>query len=106
MVPVPGKEVAKEIEAGGRWILKAMSRMLRLATEQEKHAALIEKQATEIKAQAAEIATLREALQALKAREDVVEARAETAATRAASISVADLARRIGHLEARRDGDR
>ena len=57
---------------------------------------------TEIKSQAAEIAALRDEVHTLKAREELVILQAEAAATRAAMHSIADLARRIGHLEASR----
>jgi Tfp pilus assembly protein PilN len=102
-VPVPSKDVAKEIEAGAKSFFGLVQRLLRLSEEQRKHAALIEKQAAEIKAQNAEIAALRDAIHALQTREDVILARAETVAIRSASAGIADLARRIGHLEATRD---
>jgi hypothetical protein len=105
IVPVPGKEALREAEKGAMSFLGLVQRLLRLAQEQQKHAGLIETQAAEIKAQGAEIALLREAVSALRAREEIVMLKAEAAATRSASGSMADLARRIGHLEAGRRDD-
>ncbi len=100
-VPVPNKEISAEIEKGARSLFGYVRRLLRLSAEQQKHATLIEKQTAEIKAQGEEIAALRNELQILKLREELVLVRAESAATLAANQSLADLARRIGHLEAR-----
>ncbi len=66
----------------------------RILDVQDKHAKLIENQA-------AQIVALRDAVNTLQAREDVLLARAELAATQAASASVTDLARRLGHVEER-----
>jgi Tfp pilus assembly protein PilN len=106
MLPVslPSKEAAKEIEEGAKSIFGIVQRVLRVTSEQQKQAALLKKLVEEVKAQAAEIAVLRDELHGLKAREEVVLVRAESAATLAASSSMADLARRIGHLEARHPG--
>jgi Tfp pilus assembly protein PilN len=100
-VPLPSKEVAKEIEDGAKSFFGIVQRVLRVTSEQQKQAALITKLVADLKAQAGEIAGLRDELHTLKAREEVVIVRAESAATRAASTTMADLARRIGHLEAR-----
>jgi hypothetical protein len=100
-VPAPGKELTAELEKGAKSLFAQLQRLLRLSAEQQKQATLIEKQTAEIKAQAEEIAALRDELHVLRAREELVLVRAEAAATLAASHSVADLARRIGHLEAR-----
>jgi len=110
LVPVPSKEVVREIEDGARSFFGIVQRFLRLTADQKEQGVRIEKQAAEIKAQAAritaqaeEIAALRDELHTLKAREELVLVRAESAATLAASHSIADLARRIGHLEATRE---
>ena len=66
-VPVPGKDVTKEIEKGAGAVLRLFQRLLRLSAAQEKHATLIEKQAAQIATQSAETAALRDELHTLKA---------------------------------------
>ncbi len=93
MTVPPTKEIVEELEAGGKGLVQFGLRVLGILDKLETHAKLI-------KAQAAQIEALRDAVHALQSREEVLLAKAEAAATLAASTAVADLARRIGHLEA------
>jgi hypothetical protein len=77
---------------------------MRILEVQDKHAKLIGKQAETIDRQATEIASLRDAVRNLTGREDVLMARAGEMAAQASAATVTDLARRLGHLEAKSDG--
>jgi hypothetical protein len=90
----PTKELIAESESAAGGLFRLWLRITRILDVQDKHAKLIE-------AQAAELTGLREAVLTLQAREDVLLARAELAAMKAATETMNDQARRIGHLEAR-----
>ncbi len=99
-VPVPSKDVVREIESGGKWAFGFLQRLLRLSETQAKHTGLIDKQAADIKALTSDVVELRRTIERLQDREDLILARAEAASTRAAAQMMADLARRIGSIEA------
>jgi hypothetical protein len=95
----PARGFVADIEIGASGLFTLWLRITRILEVQDKHARLLE-------SQAAQIAALRDAVHALQAREDVLPARAGAAASQVASVSVTDLARRRGHLEARSSGSR
>ncbi len=90
----PTKALVAEAEAGAGGLFKLWIRVMRILETQDKHAKLIE-------AQTKEIATLRDPVLTLQAREDGLIARAELAAQKVAGQAMADMARRVGHLESR-----
>jgi hypothetical protein len=89
----PAKEVAVEIETGGRGFIQLF---LRIAGILDK----LDAQSKLIRAQAAQIEALRDAVHALQGRDEVLLAKGETAATLAAGRAVSDLALRVGRIEA------
>lgn len=98
MLPVfPGRETRREIAAEGRKLVSFTRGLLRFGEIQAEHSEAL----TKLQQQ---IADLTERVRALEAREPTLLARSETVATRAAAETTTDLARRIGHLEARHSG--
>ncbi len=89
----PAKELLGEAEAAGGGLVKLGLRPTRILETLDKHTKQLE-------AQAAEIASIRETILTLQAREDVLLARSEATASVAAAHGLADLARRVGYLEA------
>ena len=88
-----GKEIAAEIEIGGKGIVQLLLRIAGILDKLDSHTKLI-------KAQAAKIDALSATVARLEAREEVLLAKGETAAMLAAGKAVNDMAMRIGRIEA------